>query len=102
MTGEQPVQFGTVEVIPSETIATYETDGKTYEIDHLGIGRPGGTHDLDHGQWGEFAVYCDGKQVASFAIEESGLKPEYRPAALPVSDDELIRLAREAVTMHSP
>lgn len=82
---------------PSETILTYQADGKTYEIDHLGIGRPGGSHDLDHGQWGEFAVYCGDRMVASFAIEESALKPEFRPAALPVSDDDLIRLARQAV-----
>jgi hypothetical protein len=81
----------------TETILTYEADGLTYEIDHLGIGRPGGSHDLDHGQWGEFAVYCDGEQVAEFAIEESILKPEFRPAELPVTDEELIRLAKEAV-----
>ena len=73
----------------TETILTYEAGGETYEIDHLGIGRGF--------QWGEFAVYCDGMQVAEFAIEESALKPEFRPATLPVPDQELIRLAREAV-----
>lgn len=37
--------------------------------------------------------------MAEFAIEESALKPEFRPAELPVSTDELIRLAREAVAI---
>jgi hypothetical protein len=73
----------------NETIATYTDGGKVYEIDHLGIGCPP--------QWGEFAVYCDGEMVADFAIEESALRPEFRPDELPVSMDELIRLARDAV-----
>jgi hypothetical protein len=73
----------------SETIATYTLDDETYEIDHLGIGH-------DH-QWGGFAVYWNGMQVAEFWIQEAGLKPEHRPDELPVTDDELIRLAKEAV-----
>jgi hypothetical protein len=73
----------------NETIATFTHDGKLYEIDHLGIGCPP--------QWGEFAVYCDGVQITDFAIEESMLKPEHRPAELPVTTEQLIRLAREAV-----
>jgi hypothetical protein len=73
----------------AETIATFALGGQTYEIDHLGIGFPS--------QWGEFNVWTDGNCVAEFAIEESALKPEFRPAELPVSTDELIRLAREAV-----
>jgi hypothetical protein len=73
----------------SETIAIYEDSGRTYEVDHLGINFPS--------QWGMFAVYWDGDQVAEFAIEESFLKPEYRPAALPVQAPEVIRLAKLAV-----
>jgi hypothetical protein len=78
--------------MPDETIATYALGGKTYEIDHLGVGFP-------DTQWGEFVVYCNGEQVSAFAIEESMLKPEFRPAELPVSNDELIRMARQAVAL---
>lgn len=74
----------------NETVATYKLGGKTYEIDHLGCA-------VD-AQWGEFAVYCDNKQVTEFAIPESALKPEFRPDSLP-PDAELIRLAREAVAI---
>lgn len=77
----------------TETIATYHLGGVKYEIDHLGILHP-------DTQWGEFAVYADGEQVAEFAIEESGLKPEFRPLGLPVARDELVRLAREAVAIN--
>lgn len=83
----------------NETIATFKQGGKTYEIDHLGIARPSDTCPLGHGQWGEFAVYCDGKQVAEFAIEESALKPEFRPAELPVTNEELIELAKQALAL---
>lgn len=72
----------------NETIITYEHDGRPYEIDHCGVAV--GT------QWGEFAVYCDDVQVASFAIPESALLTEYRPDSLP-ADGELITLARAAV-----
>ena|ERR1035438_62115 len=85
----------------SETIATYEADGKIYEIDHLGAGHP-------DTQWGQFAVYRYGQQIAAFAIAEDGNPipvefavmrgtPPDAPAELPVSNDDLIRLAREAV-----
>lgn len=73
----------------TETIASYEHDGKTYEIDHLGINSPT--------QWGVFMIYLDGDMVVDFAIEESMLKPEFRPADLPVDTDELIELAKRAV-----
>lgn len=77
-----------------ETIAAYDVDGDTYEIDHLGIGYP-------DTQWGNFAVYRDGEMVAEFCIPESSLKPEYRPrgrdAELPVTTGELIDLAKGAV-----
>ena len=74
-----------------ETIATYKLGGKTYEIDHLGCA-------VD-AQWGDFAVYCNDVQLAEFSIPESMLKPEFRPAELPVTNEELIRLAREAVAL---
>jgi len=45
------------------TVAAFEHDGGTYEIDHLGLG--------SGSQWGEFAVYCDGEEVAEFAIAGS-------------------------------
>jgi hypothetical protein len=73
-----------------ETIVTYEDGGDTYEIDHLGIGYP-------ETQWGNFAVYRRGEMVAEFCIPESSLKPEYRPAELPVTTGELIDLAKGAV-----
>ncbi len=72
-----------------ETVAAFEHDGSTYEIDHLGIG--------SGSQWGEFAVYCDGQEVAEFTLAESVLRPGSRPAGLPVSADELVRLARQAL-----
>jgi hypothetical protein len=43
-----------------ETVVAFERDGRTYEVDHLGIGPAS--------QWAEFAVYCDGEEVADFAI----------------------------------
>jgi len=72
----------------NETIATYEHDGQTYEIDHLGI-------NYDH-QWGNFAVYRDGVMLAEFIIPGHGLNPEYRPTELPATS-ELIQLAKQAV-----
>ena len=72
-----------------ETVATFEHDGSTYEIDHLGIGSAR--------QWGEVAVYCDGQEVAEFTLAESVLRSGSRPAVLPVSADELVRPAREAL-----
>jgi len=73
-----------------ETVAAFEYDGSTYEIDHLGIG--------SGSQWGEFEVYCDGEEVAGFTLAESVLRPGSRPAGLPVSADELVRLARQALS----
>lgn len=72
----------------NETIITYRNGGQEFEIDHLGVA-------VD-AQWGDFAVYRDGTQLAEFSIPASALRPEYRPDSLP-ADDELIRLAREAV-----
>ena len=73
-----------------ETVAVFEHDGSTYEIDHLGNG--------SSSQWGEFAVYCDGEEVAEFAIAGSVLRPGSRPAGPPVCADELVRLARQALS----
>jgi hypothetical protein len=73
-----------------ETVAAFEHDGSTYEIDYLGIG--------SGSQWGEFAVYCDGEEVAEFAIAGPVRRPGSRPAGLPVSADELVRLARQALS----
>ncbi len=64
-----------------ETVASFEQDGSTYEIDHLGIG-PGS-------QWGEFEVYCGDEEVAEFTLALS---------LLPASADELVRLARQALS----
>jgi hypothetical protein len=72
-----------------DTVAAFEHDGSTYEIDHLGIG--------SGSQWGEFEVYCDGEEVAEFTLAESVLRSGSRPAGLPVSADELVRLARQAL-----
>jgi hypothetical protein len=73
-----------------ETVASFEHDGSTYEIDHLGIG--------SRSQWGEFEVYCDGEEVAEFTLAESALRLGSCPAGLPVSADELVRLARQALS----
>ena len=72
------------------TVAAFEHDGGTCEIDHLGIG--------SGSQWGEFAVYCDGGEVAEFAVAGPVRRPGSRPAALPACADELVRLARQALS----
>lgn len=76
-----------VHMIPTEVVTSYEHSGQTYEIDHLGIG-------LDS-QYGEFAVYRDGVQIAEFATAAAGYLPAHRPA-LP-DNDTLISLAKQAV-----
>lgn len=70
-----------------EVIASYRHDGATYEIDHLGIA-------VDS-QYGEFAVYRNGVQVAEFATEAAFFLPAHRPE-LP-SADALVALAKHAV-----
>jgi hypothetical protein len=89
---EECVALRAAEDDPSsgETVAAFEHDGSTYEIDHLGIGVSGS-------QWAEFAVYCDGEEVAEFAIAGPVLRPGSRPAGLPVCA-ELVRLARQALS----
>lgn len=73
----------------TETVATFERDGDTYEIDHLGICRPE--------QHGEFAVYRAGDSVAEFAVRDMALfKPGHRQEHLPATS-ELIELAVAAI-----
>ena len=74
----------------SETVATYTVRDKKYEIDHLGINYP-------DTQWGIFAIYHDGHQVTEFGIEEMALSTGPRPTELPVSTEDLIKLALQAV-----
>lgn len=45
---------------PTETIARFDHEGITYELDHLGLAQPE--------QWGQLAVYADGDMVAEFAV----------------------------------
>ena len=71
----------------TETVAEYVEDGRTYQIDHLGICHPS--------QRGEYAVYCDDRQVADFLAFNTLLKPEFQPP-LP-SAAELIEMAKAAV-----
>jgi len=74
------------------TILSYEHDGRGYEIAHLGVILPD--------RWGCFAVYSAlGEMLGEFNIPgHHPLRSKLQPAALPVSDDELIELAREAVS----
>lgn len=73
-----------------ETVAVYTVRDQTYEIDHLGVNYPAD-------QWGIFAVYQDGRQVAEFGVEEMALATGPRPAELPISAEDLIKLAVRAV-----
>ena len=77
-----------------DTIATYQDDGRTYEIDHLGVSHPE--------DWGNFAVYCDEEMIAEFCIPQSSLNPELRPAELPLTTTELIEHAKGAVAGERP
>ena len=79
----------------TETVTTYRSGDQTYEIDHLGICHP-------ETQWGEFAVYRDGEQLAEFAIPGRPGAFEYWPPAACVlpPHSELVRLAREAVALN--
>lgn len=73
---------------PSETIHTFEHQGETYEIDHLGIAHPS--------QYGEFAVYRGGDQVGEFLGFGTLLPPETPRRPLP-GNEELERLAVESL-----
>ncbi|MEU3628754.1 hypothetical protein BS329_15695 [Amycolatopsis coloradensis] len=77
---------------PTETIATYQNNGSTYSIDHLGIACPD--------QWGEFAVYEGEQQVAEFAVAASLFLPEHRPPLPGI--DELTERAKTAVADQDP
>lgn len=75
-----------------EVFASFEHNGDHYEIDHLGIGNPK--------QWGDFAVYRDGEQVAEFSVDASWFKEGYRP---PLPDvDELIEQAKSVIDTDAP
>lgn len=76
----------------NETIATFKHCGDTYEIDHLGIGLPS--------QWGEYAIYSDGRQVGEFATEAAVYRPEHRPP-LP-HNDILVELAKDVIGDDEP
>lgn len=71
----------------TETVATFTHDGRTYQIDHLGIAVAA--------QYGEYAVYQDGNQIAAFEVEDAYAATEHRKG-LPDSA-ELIELGVNAV-----
>lgn len=76
----------------AEVVATFVHHGQTYQIDHLGIGRPN--------QWGEFVIYHDGQMAAEFALPQSMLREKYRPDGgqlPPVA--RLIELAKTALAV---
>jgi hypothetical protein len=73
-----------------EIVAAFEHDGSTYGIDHLGVG--------SDSEWDVYVVYCDGEEVAEFTLAESVLRPGSGPAGRAVSADELVRLARQALS----
>jgi hypothetical protein len=73
----------------TETIATFTHDGRTYEIDHLGITHP-------DTQWGEYAVFCGDRMVSVFD-HGANLKPEYRLAE--PTTDEVIAMAKRALAV---
>lgn len=71
----------------TEMVASYELDGRTYQIHHLGFESPC--------QRAGYVVYRDGKQVADFLAFYTQLPPEFQPP-LPGAP-ELIEMARRAV-----
>ena len=73
----------------TEVVATFEYHGRTYQVDHLGIGHP-------ETQWGEYAVYCDDQMVSVFD-HGANLKPEYRPEE--PTTDEVIAMAKRALAV---
>lgn len=46
---------------PTETIARFDHEGVTYELDHLGIAHPE--------QWGHLAIYAAGDMVGEVVVE---------------------------------
>lgn len=76
----------------TETVATFmvEGDAELYEIDHLGI--------TDPTQWGQYTVYRRRRQVAAFAVPVSVVRSRSRASRPPASDEELVELARAALT----
>jgi hypothetical protein len=90
--------MGEVMIRDPETVATFTVDGdpEPYEIDHLGI--------TDPAQWGQYTVYRGRKQLAAFVVPVAAPRSWNRPPRpsngrppAPVSDEELIELARGAL-----
>ncbi len=73
----------------TETVATFDYFGRTYQVDHLGVAV--GT------QYGEYAIYRDGRQVAEFEVEDAFRATEHRQG-LPATA-ELIKLAKAALEL---
>lgn len=71
----------------TETVATFDCGGKTYEVDHLGIGL--------ESQRGVYVIYCGGETVAEFSATGS------QADELPGKDD-LIAMARAEVSVPGP
>lgn len=76
----------------NETIVVFEHCGDIYEIDHLGIGYDS--------QWGEYAIYSNGKQIGGFASPAALYLPEHRHP-LP-HNDFLIELAKDVIGDDEP
>lgn len=76
----------------SEVVAEFEHDGKTYQIDHLGVSRP-------DSQWGEYVIYCDEVMIGDFD-HGANLKPDYRPVE--PTADELIAMAKQRLATLGP
>jgi hypothetical protein len=56
-----PKELITMSTAPTETVAQFDQEGVTYELDHLGIAQPE--------QWGQLAIYADGDMVGEFTVE---------------------------------
>ena len=74
----------------AETVSTYEHDGETFEVDHLGIGHP-------DTQMGLYQVYRDGQTVAEFSAGVALSLCSVQFADEPADDGHLIVMAKEAV-----
>lgn len=74
----------------AETVATYRDGGVTYEIDHLGIGRP-------DTQMGIYQVYRDGETVAEFSAGVALSLCAVQFVDQPADNEQLVVMAKEAV-----
>lgn len=75
---------------PNTETVTYEDDGATYEIDHLGIGHP-------ETQMGIYQVYRDGQSVAEFSAGVALSLCTVQFVDSPADTEQLIVMAKEAV-----